>query len=739
MNRLLLAALLLAALSVVSLGQTPNGIRLQQRQADGTGFKNIELDDPGQLSSWIWDEGTNLPRFRIDNVTATAPTAGDDTGDGYEVGSTWIDTAGGDIYVCVDASAAAAVWVDISAGAGALSIEDTAFGAGWDADLDGASKNSLYDYLVQLDADSNGTVDADELGGLGANVGTFLGTPSSANFAAAVTGETGTGALVFGTSPTIVTPTITQINSAGDLTLAPGGLDVLVTGDLIPSADSTYNLGQTGASWNLVRADSIFVDLIDGQGAVDIDYGSADITDHTFYTDGGVVLILNDATNTVALSMSGDRIFHDTNADGTKDAGEEFIDFSGGGGDLVDDTTPQLGGQLDVNGQAIGDGTDELLEFSETASAVNHLRVTNASTGSGPTLSAVGDDPNVDLNLLPTGTGKIKGAVDANTFSFPTAQFGSLRGDLSVFHDSLGDVRVMLNTRNVNQGLVIHGTFPLSWSPTTSANASTFGTGVYLQLRPDAAGILAQRNSTNAQALRVYNTWTDASNGEWFEADWQTTANTLLFGTNANGTGTVRDMHLQPNGGDLITGADILPDADSTRSMGADANRFLKIWADEQDVTTVNTAVINLLDGAGIQVEGNADALADDTYQAFKVISGRNAGEAITQWDLVYLNVADGEWHQADAGESTAAGKAWGVAATAGTDGNPLDVIVSGIIRNDGWTWSAGAVDLYVSDTPGEMTETAPSTTGDVVKIVARTLSDDEIYLDVTNHFIIAD
>ena len=44
--------------------------------------------------------------------------------------------------------------------------------------------------------------------GLGGNVATFLATPSSANLAAAVTGETGTGALVFATSPTLVTPTL---------------------------------------------------------------------------------------------------------------------------------------------------------------------------------------------------------------------------------------------------------------------------------------------------------------------------------------------------------------------------------------------------------------------------------------------------------------------------------------------------------------------------------------------------
>lgn len=43
---------------------------------------------------------------------------------------------------------------------------------------------------------------------LGTGVATWLGTPSSANLAAAVTDETGTGALVFANSPTLVTPSL---------------------------------------------------------------------------------------------------------------------------------------------------------------------------------------------------------------------------------------------------------------------------------------------------------------------------------------------------------------------------------------------------------------------------------------------------------------------------------------------------------------------------------------------------
>jgi hypothetical protein len=55
-------------------------------------------------------------------------------------------------------------------------------------------------------------------------VATFLATPSSSNLAAAVTGETGSGALVFATSPTLVTPNIgaatgSSLDLTGSITL----------------------------------------------------------------------------------------------------------------------------------------------------------------------------------------------------------------------------------------------------------------------------------------------------------------------------------------------------------------------------------------------------------------------------------------------------------------------------------------------------------------------------------------
>jgi hypothetical protein len=53
--------------------------------------------------------------------------------------------------------------------------------------------------------------------GLGTGVATFLATPTSANLATAVTDETGSGALVFATSPTLVTP-ILGTPTSGTLT-----------------------------------------------------------------------------------------------------------------------------------------------------------------------------------------------------------------------------------------------------------------------------------------------------------------------------------------------------------------------------------------------------------------------------------------------------------------------------------------------------------------------------------------
>ena len=144
--------------------------------------------------------------------------------------------------------------------------------------------------------------------------------------------------------------------------------------------------------------------------------------------------------------------------------------------DVVDDTSPQLGGDLDTNSFNIAfddahgindENGNEQIIFQTTSSAVNQLDVTNAATGNAPSISATGDDSNIDLALIPKGTGETKvgtGSADATITSSGAHNLildtnsGTNSGVITIVDGANGNITI---TPNGSGNIVLDGlTFP---------------------------------------------------------------------------------------------------------------------------------------------------------------------------------------------------------------------------------------------------------------------------------------
>jgi hypothetical protein len=126
--------------------------------------------------------------------------------------------------------------------------------------------------------------------GLGTGVATFLGTPSSANLIAAVTDETGTGSLVFATSPTLVTPVL-GTPSSGNLQNCTADGTNGVGFRSIPSAGA-----EKSSSYTLATSDRAeFVQVASG--------GSITVPNSTFAA-GDVVVVYNNHTAAITITLS---------------------------------------------------------------------------------------------------------------------------------------------------------------------------------------------------------------------------------------------------------------------------------------------------------------------------------------------------------------------------------------------------------------------------------------------------
>lgn len=101
------------------------------------------------------------------------------------------------------------------------------------------------------------------------------------------------------------------------------------------------------------------------------------------------------------------------------------------------------------------------------------------------------------------------------------------------------------------------------------------------------------------------------------------------------------------------------------------------------------------------------------------------AGENLVIGDVVYAK-SDGKMWKADADAVTTMP---GVALATGTiNANATgEFLLLGYMRDDTWNWTVGGY-LYVSTTPGNPTQTAPSGSGDQVQVLGVAITADIIY-----------
>lgn len=211
-----------------------------------------------------------FPRFNADNTVSSLSDSDFRTAIGAGIGNGTVTSVGGTGTVQ------------------GLSLSGTVTGSG-DLTLGGSlSEVSLTTQVTGTLPVANGGTG---ITSFGTGVATFIGTPSSANLAAAVTDETGSGSLVFATSPTLVTPVLgtptsgdlanctfptlnqSTTGSAASLTTARniGGVSFNGTADInLPGVNQAGSQNTTGSAASLTTARTIGGVSFDGTANINL-------------------------------------------------------------------------------------------------------------------------------------------------------------------------------------------------------------------------------------------------------------------------------------------------------------------------------------------------------------------------------------------------------------------------------------------------------------------------------------
>lgn len=173
--------------------------------------------------------------------------------------------------------------------------------------------------------------------------------------------------------------------------------------------------------------------------------------------------------------------------------------------------------------------------------------------------------------------------------------------------------------------------------------------------------------------------------------------------------------------------------------IAPDSNPGNKRWiilAWEGTINTSLAAIVGALTCASISLGDAANILMDsapasDHNGTGMVINQTVDANSYGIGGLLVLS-SDGNWDDADADAEATVGQL-AIALEAGTGTKAL--LLSGIMRDDTWNFTPG-VQLYVSTTLGEITETAPSASGDFVQVVGYALTADIIVFNPSPDYV---